>query len=153
VARGVHDNRSSLIYARQRRPPTSNYSSSSDELDAANDSVDRLTMTSYDLVALGHPPTTASFDPCIMHSMIFLCRSLQFLNIPFKDFMMMNMSPLVWLWYFYGNNIYSTSANILCANLMIFINISHFGSVLRSKLKIFMLITEDFYAQSWTAHQ
>jgi hypothetical protein len=34
VARGVHVNDTSLIYAWQRRPPTSNYSSSSDEPDA-----------------------------------------------------------------------------------------------------------------------
>jgi hypothetical protein len=60
----------------------------------------------------------------------------------------MNILSLVWLWYFYRNNIYATSRIILCANLMIFINVSHFGSVLRSKLRIFTLITEDFYAQT-----
>jgi hypothetical protein len=63
----------------------------------------------------------------------------------------MNLLSLVWLWYFYRNNIYATSTINLCVNLMIFINIFHFGSILRSKLRIFMLITEDFYAQSKTA--
>jgi hypothetical protein len=39
----------------------------------------------------------------------------------------MNMSSLTCLWYFYGNNIYTISVNILCANLMTFmiINTTH----------------------------
>jgi hypothetical protein len=69
----------------------------------------------------------------------FLCR--KFLYISFKDCMMMNMSSLVWLWYFYENNIYATYAIILYANLMIFINISHFGS-------IFTVKSKDFHAQT-----
>jgi hypothetical protein len=55
--------------------------------------------------------------------------------------MMMNMPSLVWLWYFYGNNIYATSTIILYVNLMIFINISHFGSV-------FTVKSEDCYAHN-----
>jgi hypothetical protein len=98
-----------------------------------------------------HPLTRTLSDPCVMHYMIFLCRPLQFLYIPFEYFMIMNMSSLVWLWYFYGNNIYATSVIILCANFMIFINKSHFRSFYGKKLRIFTLITEDFYAQTWTA--
>jgi hypothetical protein len=68
-----------------------------------------------------------SSNPCVMYSMIFLCRPLQCLCILFDDIMMMNMLSLTWLWYFYGNNIYATSVIILCVNLMIFmiINTTH----------------------------
>jgi hypothetical protein len=48
-----------------------------------------------DPAVLEHPSPTASSDPCVMHSMIFLYRPLQFLYIPFEDFMMMNMLSLV----------------------------------------------------------
>jgi hypothetical protein len=58
-----------------------------------------------------------------------------------------SMLSLVWLWYFYENNIYATSAIILCANLMIFINISHFCSVLWSEMKIFSLQLKIFMLQ------
>jgi hypothetical protein len=116
------------------------------------DNLDRLATTSFDPVALEHPPTTASSDPCVMHSMIFLFQPLQFLYIPFEDFMMMNIPSLVWLLYFYGNNIYATSAIILFTNLMIFIYISHFGSVCTVKIRFFTLIIEDFYAQTWNVH-
>jgi hypothetical protein len=54
---------------------------------------------------------------------------------------MMNMLSFVWLWYFYVNNIYATSAIIVCTSLIIFINISHFGSV-------FTVKNEDFYAHN-----
>jgi hypothetical protein len=118
------------------------------------DSVDRPTTTSSDPVALGHPLTTTSSDQCVMHYVMFLCRSLQFLCIPFEGFMMLNMLSLTWLWYFYGNNISATSAIILRATLMIFmiINTTHLSYqhlslwlVFRLKLRIFALKVKGFY--------
>jgi hypothetical protein len=72
-----------------------------------------------------------------MYSMKFLYRPLQFLDIPFENFMIMNMPYLVRLWYFYGNNIYIISAIILCANLII--NILILALFLRSNLRNFRL--------------